>query len=106
MKGHAMQVMNAKDAQARFGEALNAMQKEPVLITQNNQPVGMMVSLADLEGTHLADQFMAKEDGYDEWVQAKVGASLTRWQMEGSNGRSLEEAHTKMMDKVWLRIQN
>ena len=102
----AMQVMTAKDAKTRFGEALDTMQREPILITKNNRPVGMMVSIADLEGTYLADQFMEQEAGYDDWVNTKVGASLARLRNDGSQGKPFEEVHAGMMEKVRLRLKN
>jgi prevent-host-death family protein len=52
-----MQIMTAKDAKTRFGEALDTMQREPILLTKNSRPVGIMVSLDDLKGTYLADLF-------------------------------------------------
>ena len=35
-----MQVITAKDAKSRFGELLDTMQREPVLVTKNKRPVG------------------------------------------------------------------
>ena len=36
-----MQVITAKDAKSRFGELLDTMQREPVLVTKNKRPVGV-----------------------------------------------------------------
>lgn len=99
-----MQIMTARDAKTRFGEALDTMQKEPVLITKNNRPVGVLVSLDDLKGTYLADHFIAKADDYDEWLVAKVGATIKRLTQEGSKGKSADEVHASVMDKVRLRL--
>jgi prevent-host-death family protein len=101
-----MQVMTARDAKTRFGEALDTMQREPILITKNSRPVGVMVSLDDLKGTYLADLFIEKEEGYDAWVASKVGASMERLKAEGSKGRSADETHASVMDKVRLRLNS
>lgn len=101
-----MQVMTARDAKTRFGEALDTMQKEPVLLTKNGRPIGMMVSLDDLKGTYIADHFMEKEEGYDAWVAAKVGASIKRLKEEGSKGRPADEVHDSIMEKVRLRLNS
>lgn len=101
-----VKTMSAKEAKVRFGEFLDAMQREPVIVTKNNRPVGVMVSLADLAGTYLADHFMEKEARHDEWLQSKVGASLARLQTEGSKGKPFEEVHAEVMDNVRLRMKN
>lgn len=99
-----MQIMTARDAKTRFGEALDTMQREPILITKNSRPVGIMVSLDDLKGTYLADLFAEKEAGYDEWVKNKITASAERFQSNGSSGRSMDDAHASVMEKVRLRL--
>ena len=45
-----MQVITAKDAKSRFGELLDTMQREPVLVTKNKRPVGVFLSLKDVKG--------------------------------------------------------
>ena len=52
-----MQVITAKDAKSRFGELLDTMQREPVLVTKNKRPVGVFLSLKDVKGTHLESLF-------------------------------------------------
>lgn len=101
-----MQIMTAKDAKTRFGEALDTMQREPILITKNSRPVGIMVSLDDIKGTYLADLFVEKEAGYDEWVKNKVTASMERLQKDGSNGGSMDDVHSSVMEKVRVRLAN
>ena len=100
----AMLVMTARDAKNHFGEALDTVQREPVLITRNNKPVSVMVSLEDIKGTYLADLFAEKEEGYDEWVKAKVTASIQRLETEGSKDRTSDEVHNSVMDKVRQRL--
>jgi prevent-host-death family protein len=99
-----MQIMTARDAKTRFGEALDTMQREPILITKNSRPVGVMVSLDDLKGTYLADFFVEKEAGYDEWVNNKVTASVELFKKNGSNGSEIDDAHASVMEKVRLRL--
>ena len=55
-----MQVITAKDAKSRFGELLDTMQREPVLVTKNKRPVGVFLSLKDVKGTHLESLLMSK----------------------------------------------
>ena len=55
-----MQVITAKDAKSRFGELLDTMQREPVLVTKNKRPVGVFLSLKDVKGTHLESLLMCK----------------------------------------------
>jgi prevent-host-death family protein len=46
-----MKTMTAADAKNSFGKFLDMAQREPVLITKNDRPVGVFLSLADLEDT-------------------------------------------------------
>ena len=66
-----MQVITAKDAKSRFGELLDTMQREPVLVTKNKRPVGVFLSLKDVKGTHLESLLMSKGD-YEDWEKEKL----------------------------------
>lgn len=101
-----MQIMTAKDAKTRFGELMDTMQREPVLITKNNRPVGAFVSLEDLQGTHIADLFSEKEEGHDEYVKAKVMEALTNLKNGKTKGSPKDEVHARVMEKVRLRLAN
>ena len=53
-----MKTMTARDAKNHFGEFLDSAQREPVLITRNNRPVGMMISIQDAADTVLPEMMM------------------------------------------------
>lgn len=101
-----MQVMTARDAKNHFGELMDTAQREPVLITKNNRPMNVLLAFEDLRGTYLEDLFLEKEDGHDEWVKNKVTASIRRLEAEGSKGRTSDEVHNSVMDKVRQRLAN
>jgi len=44
-----MKAMTAADAKNSFGSFLDTVQREPVVITKKNRPVGMMLSMQDIE---------------------------------------------------------
>ena len=46
-----MKTMTAAKAKTHFGEFLDAAQREPVMITKKNRPVGVMFSMQDIEDT-------------------------------------------------------
>ncbi len=46
-----MKTISAADAKNRFGEFLDAAQREPVVVTKNNRPVGVFFSMQDIEDT-------------------------------------------------------
>ncbi|MEQ1668674.1 MAG: type II toxin-antitoxin system Phd/YefM family antitoxin [Sulfuriferula sp.] len=91
-----MKTMSARDAKNHFGEFLDAMQREPVLITKNNRPVGMMVSMEEVENSLLADLFMQQDSSYADWVRTKVSKTM----------QSLDagEMRTAPLDEVRTRI--
>ena len=96
-----MQTMTAKDAKTHFGEYLDAIQREPVIVTKNNRPVAITLSIADAADTLIPEMFMEKEPGYEEWFAEKVNRSLA-----GLNaGEATLTAHSEVMKRVWEKLQ-
>ena len=73
-----MKIMTARDAKNHFGEFLDSARREPVVVTKNDRPVGIMISLEDAKDTLFADFFIDKESGYDEWLFGKVSRTMGR----------------------------
>ena len=96
-----MKTMTARDVKNRFGEFLDAAQREPVLVTKNNRPVGIMISVEDA-----ADAFAAHLDsgekmpGYDAWLVAKVTRSMQRI----AEGQSELIEHDEAMRRLKARL--
>lgn len=60
-----MKTMTAADVKNGFGKFLDMAQREPVLVTKNNRPVGVFLSMEDLEDTIWAERALkAHEEGY------------------------------------------
>jgi prevent-host-death family protein len=96
-----MKTMTAKDAKTRFGEMLDTMQREPVMLTKNNRPVGFVISIQDAADTLIPEMFMEKEAGYDDWFAGKVNQSLSSLK----TGAATLTEHETAMDRVWERLQ-
>lgn len=96
-----MQTMTARDAKTHFGIFLDTMQRGPVLVTKNNRPVGIMISIEDAADSLIPELHLAKEAGYDEWLQAKI----ERARANLKNGSSQLSDHDDVMDRVWNRLQ-
>ena len=47
----SIQTMTAADAKTRFGQFIDAAQREPVVVTKKNRPVGVFFSIQDIEDT-------------------------------------------------------
>lgn len=92
--------MTARDAKTRFGELLDTMQREPVVITKNNRPVGIMISMEDAANTLIPDMFIEKEPGYDAWFVEKVEGALTALQ----TGKATSDDHEVVMVRVWEKL--
>lgn len=73
-----MKTMTAREAKNHFGEFLDAAQREPVMITKNNRPVGLMISIEDAADTILPEFLMDKDPAYEDWLTNKVGGTLKR----------------------------
>jgi prevent-host-death family protein len=60
-----MKTMTAADAKNSFGKFLDMAQREPVLVTKNDRPVGVFLSMADLEDTIWGERALkAHAEGY------------------------------------------
>ena len=92
--------MTAKEAKTRFGEFLDNMQREPVIVTKNNRPVGIMLSMQDAADTLIPEMFLEKEADYDEWFEAKIRATQARL----NSGATSTKDHDAVMSSVWERI--
>lgn len=74
-----MKIMTARDIKNRFGEFLDSAQREPILVTKNNRPVGIMISVEDAAESLAAHVRAGKKaPGYDAWLAAKVTKSMRR----------------------------
>lgn len=96
-----MKTMTARDAKNRFGEFLDLARREPVVVTKNDRPVGIMISIEDAADTLIPELFMEKEAGYDEWLAAKVGETLRR----ADSGKTALHSHTDAMASLDARIE-
>ncbi len=60
-----MKTMTATQARDAFDQMLGAARREPVMITRRNRPVGVFLSMRDLEHTFWGEQAMrAHAEGY------------------------------------------
>jgi prevent-host-death family protein len=60
-----MKTIAAARAKTHFGEFLDAAQREPVIVTKKNRPVGVMFSMQDIEDTIWGEKARAAHaEGY------------------------------------------
>jgi prevent-host-death family protein len=60
-----MKTMTAAEAKNAFGKFLDTARREPVLVTKNDRPVGVFLSMEDLEDTIWAERALkAHAEGY------------------------------------------
>jgi len=60
-----MKTMSAVDAKMRFGQFVDAAQREPVVVTQKGRPVGVFFSIDDIQNTIWGrDAQAAHAEGY------------------------------------------
>jgi len=95
-----MQVITAKDAKSRFGELLDTMQREPVLVTKNKRPVGVFLSLKDVKGTHLESLFNVQDDDYEDWEKEKITEALNALKSHPSDTKEMNSVHATAMQKA------
>jgi prevent-host-death family protein len=97
----ALNTISAHDAKAHFGEFLESVQHGPMVITKNNRPVAITISIADASDTLISEMFMEREAGYDEWFAEKVGASLQALE----SGMTTLTPHENVFEKIWVKMK-
>jgi prevent-host-death family protein len=95
-----MKVMTARDAKNHFGEFLDSARREPVIVTKNDRPVGIMISIEDAANTLLPEMLLDKEPGYDGWLFEKVSGTIRR--VDARETELLE--HDEAMEKLRKRL--
>ena len=98
-----MKVMTAREAKNRFGEFLDASRREPVVITKNDRPVGIMVSIEDAADTLLPEFLLDKTPGYDGWPFEKLTTTLERLDAGQTKLHAHDEAMALLRERLAAR---
>jgi prevent-host-death family protein len=73
-----MKTITAAEAKNRFGRFLDMGQREPVLVTKNDRPVGVFLSMEDLDATIWGERArVAHAEGYASVDDSE--AALRKW---------------------------
>lgn len=99
-----MKVMTARDAKNHFGEFLDTARREPVVVTKNDRPVGIMISIEDAADTVLPEFLLDKEPGYDGWLFNKVTSTMARVASGETKLYGHSEAMSTLRDRMKARI--
>jgi prevent-host-death family protein len=99
-----MKVMTARDAKNHFGEFLDSARREPVIVTKNDRPVGIMISVEDAADTLFSDFFIEKESGYDEWLFGKVSKTMERVTSGNTELREHSDAMSILKGRIEARL--
>ena len=98
----AMKTVTAREAKNRFGEFLDAARREPVIVTKNDRPVGIFISIEDASDTLIPELFMESEAGHEAWLTAKVSSTLSRVDA----GATTLHSHEQAMESLRSRIES
>lgn len=80
-----MKVMTAKDAKNSFGTFLDTVQREPVVITKRDRPVGVMLSMDNVPA------ILELADSLNMQIRSGVAAGLV--EAEAGLGREVTAAY-------------
>lgn len=97
-----MKVMTAREAKNRFGEFLDSARREPVVVTKNNRPVGIMISVENAADTLWSDFFI--DPRYGEWLFGKVAKTLEPVDAAETRLHGHEEAMALLDDRLAARL--
>ena len=98
-----MKTMSARDAKNHFGEFLDAARREPVVVTKNDRPVAIMISIEDAADTVLPELLLDREPGYDGWLFEKVTATMRRVDAGQATVYEHDDAMARLRERVRAR---
>lgn len=99
-----MKIMSARDAKNHFGEFLDTARREPVVITKNDRPVGIMISIEDAADTILPEFLLDKEADYDGWLFDKVSTTARRVESGEATLLNHDEAMSRLSERLKKRL--
>ncbi len=83
----SMKTMSSREAQNAFGNFLDTAQREPVMVTRRNRPVGVMLSMDNLPA------ILELADSMRETIRTGVKAGLA--DAEAGKGQELTDDYIK-----------
>lgn len=95
-----MKIMTAREAKNHFGEFLDAARREPVVVTKNDRPVGIMISIEDAADTLLPEMLLDREADYDGWLFEKLVATMKQVDEGKSELIDHDEAIVRLRDRL------
>ena len=84
-----MKTMSAKDAEARFDQFIDAAQQEPVVVTKEDHPVGVFLSIDHLEDTIWGER--AKAAHAEGYLTVEESAALLNAEQPRLSNRLFEQ---------------
>lgn len=92
-----MKTMSSREAQNAFGNFLDTAQREPVMVTRRNRPVGVMLSMDNLPA------ILELADSMRETIKAGVKSGLA--DAKAGRGKELTDDYVKSLkEELQTRI--
>ena len=87
-----MKAMTAADAKNSFGEFLDNVQREPVIVTKKTRPVGMMLSMQDVRALFGEDEEAVSRALEEARIDRRLAAAR----------QQLAEGNAKLADRAFF----
>ena len=92
-----MKTISAKDAKNAFGSFLDSAQREPVMITKRDRPIGIFFSMQDVEALiQVSDAF--KKDIHNGVISGIADAEAGR--VSECNQQHIDDLKTKLRARL------
>ncbi len=109
-----MKIISAKEAKNSFGSFIDSAQKEPVMITKRDRPIGIFFSMQDVEsltrknsatGSGFASGYVLADKGYDSdrfvaAITANQGIPVIPSKKNRKTPRALDKTRYKERNRV------
>jgi prevent-host-death family protein len=97
LENNAIKVITSKEAQNSFGSFLDSVQREPVVITRRERPVGVMISMDNLPAIFDLAESIKKT------IEAGIKAGLEDSKI-GLGKESTDEYIAELKQELQVRI--
>lgn len=100
-----MKTMTAADAKNSFGKLLDATQREPVVITKNDRPVAVTLSMTDLMDIAQVEGNESGVEGLARLLErARIHKRITAARQDVAQDR-IESMDNRFFDELRVRVQ-
>jgi plasmid stabilization system protein ParE len=101
--GDGLNIMSARGARNCFGACLDAARREPVVVTRNDRPAGILIFIEEAVDSLLPECLIDQDPGYEGRLFGNVSAPLARIESGDAADRGHHRATAQLRERLRKR---